>query len=551
MSAMKNKIFINQSGYYADGYKTAVCALSSKTFTICSENGSEIRSGELSAPISDPLSGDTVKTADFSDLRTCGRYYIKAGTKRSAIFEIKSGPYTELKKKLLKSFYFNRCGIDLLTDFAGPYARRKCHSAPIPLYENETIKLDVSGGWHDSGSFGKHVITACTALAHLLNAYIAFPASFSDRTDIPDSKKNIPDILTECRWELEWLLKMQDRDGGVYHKISSAKITDCFVMPDEDTSKMFIFGKSHSACASFAACTALASRVYRPFDEKFADRLRSASFSAWVWLMNNPDHKPFSNPPAVTDGEYAADNFNDQLFWAACELYAVTGDEEFHKKIHDTYAEIKLAGFDWIYTAGFGSLTYIFSDCPKDELLLGTMKSRFRSIGDYFSSMAESNGFGIAKENNCFLWGSNMTVLTYAMTLAYGYIIHGNEKYLKTAVSHFDYILGKNPLGMCYVTGISKNSCMHPHHFQSAADDVDDPVPGLVCGGPDMLRSDDYAKWHIPMGTPPAKCYVDNEFSYSTNDTTIYWDSPAVFMAAFFEELERDPKLTEIRKKLI
>ena len=102
MSAMKNKIFIIQSGYYADGYKTAVCALSSKAFTICSENGSEIRSGELSAPISDPLSGDTVKTADFSDLRTCGRYYIKAGTKRSAIFEIKSGPYTELKKKLLE-----------------------------------------------------------------------------------------------------------------------------------------------------------------------------------------------------------------------------------------------------------------------------------------------------------------------------------------------------------------------------------------------------------------------------------------------------------------
>ena len=75
-------------------------------------------------------------------------------------------------------------------------------------------------------------------------------------------------------------------------------------------------------------------------------------------------------------------------------------------------------------------------------------------------------------------------------------------------------------------------------------------LPGLVCGGPDMLRSDDYAKWHIPKGTAPAKCYVDNEFSYSTNDTTIYWCSPAVFATAFFEELGRDPQLKRVRKLL-
>ena len=30
------------------------------------------------------------------------------------------------------------------------------------------------------------------------------------------------------------------------------------------------------------------------------------------------------------------------------------------------------------------------------------------------------------------------------------------------------------------------------------------------------------------------KCYVDDVGSYSTNEITIYWNSPAVFMTAFF-----------------
>lgn len=549
---MKNKILVNQLGYLTTGYKTAVYAASSgDSFSVCSaESNKTVFKGHMSEVMYDPIAGENVRRLDFSELTDEGIYYLKIGTRRSPKFEICGEPYRDLKNALLKSFYFNRCGEELTEEFAGEYARRKCHSQPASLYENETVKLDVSGGWHDSGAYGKYVVSACTALAHLLNAYRLFPDSFKDKVNIPESGSDIPDILCECRHELEWLLKMQAKDGGVYHKVCAAKENSGFVMPDADTEKQFVFPKSHGAAAAFSACTALASGIYAEFDGEFAEKLKNAAFSAWVWLANHPKFEKFVNPHGVEGGEYSDDNFTDDLVWAACELYAVTGDEGFAEIISDNYGETKLAGFDWLNVAGFGSLTYLICDRPKDTLVLNTMAGRFKFIGDYFSSMAGSNGFGVAKDNNRFLWGSNMTVLCYCMTLACSYILHGNEDYLRTASSHFDYILGKNPLGVCYITGITENSCRHPHHYQSAADDVDDPVPGLVCGGPDMLRSDDYAKWHIPKGTAPAKCYVDNEFSYSTNDTTIYWCSPAVFASAFFEELGRDPQLKRVREML-
>ena len=93
-------------------------------------------------------------------------------------------------------------------------------------------------------------------------------------------------------------------------------------------------------------------------------------------------------------------------------------------------------------------------------------------------------------------------------------------------------------MGISYVTGFGTNYAKNPHHRMSAFDDIDEAVPGMVVIGPNSKSDDDFAKWNIPKGTPPAKCYCDNNFCYSTNETSIGCCSATLFVTAFFDTFE-------------
>jgi endoglucanase len=58
-----------------------------------------------------------------------------------------------------------------------------------------------------------------------------------------------------------------------------------------------------------------------------------------------------------------------------------------------------------------------------------------------------------------------------------------------------------------------------------------------VSGGPNKSNIDPSAKMNIPPDTAPAKFYLDFTPSASLNENAIYWNSPAVFVAAYFDSL--------------
>lgn len=54
-------------------------------------------------------------------------------------------------------------------------------------------------------------------------------------------------------------------------------------------------------------------------------------------------------------------------------------------------------------------------------------------------------------------------------------------------------------------------------------------MPGMLVGGPDSSLEDPYAK-AVLSNSAPAMCYVDNTQSYSTNEVTVYWNSPLIYL---------------------
>jgi endoglucanase len=77
---------------------------------------------------------------------------------------------------------------------------------------------------------------------------------------------------------------------------------------------------------------------------------------------------------------------------------------------------------------------------------------------------------------------------------------------------------------------------MHPHHRPSIADGIDEPVPGLLAGGPNPGRQDkcDYAF------TEPETAYSDTDCSFASNEIAINWNAPLVYLANAMEALQYD-----------
>lgn len=107
--------------------------------------------------------------------------------------------------------------------------------------------------------------------------------------------------------------------------------------------------------------------------------------------------------------------------------------------------------------------------------------------------------------------------------------LNGTDTYKKMIDAQLSYLLGNNPNSKCFVTGFGTDSPKNPHHRPSVANR--DSMPGMLVGGPEPLLLDDVAK-ELLKGKPKAKCYLDHTDSYSTNEITIYWNSPLVFLLA-------------------
>ncbi len=528
-------IFVNQAGYKPQDKKTAVMPFPCDRFDVVNENGDIVFSGNTRHFGVDTQSGDDVYTADFSALDTDGRYRINADGKTSAIFEIGADVNQPVLKSIMKALYFLRCGNELCEKHAGDYRHAECHTEKAVLWDDNSVSLDVTGGWHDAGDYGRYVTAGVCALSHILNAYLMFPQLEKLVLDIPESGNGVPDILNECRVELEWILKMQRSDGGVYHK-ATTKMHAPFVMPEDDKAQMYVFPVSSMAVADTAAICALAARIYA-FDREFSERLTKAAFLSYDWLEKNPEFIGFKNPEGCNTGPYGERDDISNRFWAAVEMYVLTGYEKYHEDMKRYLKEgVYLTALGYGDVGGFGALSYIRFAENKDKQIAAEFADAFINRAEELAKVSDNCGYGASMSEHDYHWGSNMELLKYGMTFAIADYITGGKKYIGYAKKQADYLLGVNAMGISYVTGTGEYRCNYPHLRPAHADGVEECIPGMVSGGPNRFPGDPDAKILIPEGTPPMKCFADDVGCYSLNEITIYWNSPAIFLFGYLCE---------------
>ena len=496
------KIRVNQVGYAA-GLPQRVVLLTDEPLIICDHTGKELRRLVPDPPAADAASGEAVTQADLG-LRDSGTYFLMAGAERRTV-SVQQEPWAGITNALIRGLYFQRCGCGLPEAYAGPYSHPACHTAPAVDWQDSAVRRRIAGGWHDAGDYGKYVGPGAVAAAHLLYAWKLFPQGCSDPLNIPETGNGVPDILNEARWELEWLLQMQRPDGAFHHKLTKARFAP-FIMPQEDRETEYLMPVSHCATASACACLALASRVFRAYDPAFANRMLASSLPAWRWLDRNPVFLPFRNPEGVRTGQYGENSDTEERFWAACELYAATGEEGYRSAAETLFSGgLDLTQFGWANVSGLGALCCLFDLGERaGDILYTRLKAEFLTQSGQLLSLSAQSGYGTALAPDRYIWGSNLPIMNHSMALIVHERLTGREDMRNAALLQWHYALGMNALDTCFVTGFGEKTVLHPHHRPSGADGVDAPVPGLISGGPNKCFPYPATREKLGAELPPA-----------------------------------------------
>ncbi|WP_041522945.1 glycoside hydrolase family 9 protein [Gilvimarinus agarilyticus] len=536
-----DRILLNQVGFAVAGPKVALIPpVDASSFGVINvATGAEVASGEIGAYQQWPYAAGRVAQADFSELNVPGEYVVRVpGLADSDTFIVSEEPYRELNKAVIKAYYFNRASTALEPQYAGDWARASGHpdtevrihpSAASAARPAESV-ISSPKGWYDAGDYGKYIVNSGISTYTLLAALEHYPELYAQRElNIPESGDNVPDLLDETLWNVDWMLTMQDpADGGVYHKLTTKNFVGK-VMPADTHEPRYVVQKGTAATLNFAAVMATASRVLEPYDAARASEMLTAAERAWQWAGQHPN-MAYTQPDDVSTGAYGDSEFSDEFAWAAAELYITTGNDAYYQAIkadaigNQVPSWSQSLGLAWMSLATHAdSLT-----AAADTALI---QKRVTDLADTIVAAGNESAYGVSMTRPDFVWGSNGVAMNRAMMLVQAYRITGEQNYMAAAQALLDYVLGRNPTEYSFVTGFGARPPMHIHHRPSVADDVVAPVPGFLAGGPHSGQQDDC---DYPSDLP-AESYIDHWCSYSTNEITINWNAPLVYVTGALE----------------
>jgi endoglucanase len=533
-------ICLNQAGYLPLREKMATVGSQAASFVVRSAGDNSVAfKGDLGAARSDEASGDTVRIADFSKLTKAGSYRLELNTgERSAVFPVGARVYHDPLRLSMRAFYGQRCGCNV--DLGGGYRHPACHAkGAFHASSGKSGGVANHGGWHDAGDYGRYVVNSGISTGTLLWAWEMYGARLKGLSlAIPEPGGKTPDFLAEVRWNLNWMLSMQDDDGGVWHKQTSEQFCG-FIMPQADTLTSYVIGtgsapyKSTCATADLAAVMAIAARCYGPYDAAFAQRCLAAARKAFIWAVANPAVY-FHNPPGVATGAYDDNDGSDEILWAAAELWRTTGEDDFGLTfaavVTNRLPQLNVTAPTWSNVGSMAYWAYALAHGNGDAKICAAVREATLSAAESLVQAGSANGYGNTLSGSDYIWGSNGVAGNHSLLLLIANHFQANSAYVNSALANLHYLLGRNCFGVSWVTHVGTRPFQHPHHRPSVADGIPAPWPGLLSGGPNATPADAVAE-KLPQRAP-MRMWVDDSMAYSVNEVAINWNAPLVFLLA-------------------
>lgn len=529
----------NQVGYHVDREKlinvTADESFQPLPYTVTNAAGQVIVSGNTSTSQFWAESGEFVATIDVTNINTEGTYTL-AVDEKVIDFKVSENTYADLSDAAFKYYYFNRASTAITPEFGGVYARPTAladteiyvHASAASAARPEGTVISAPKGWYDAGDYNKYIVNSGISTYTLMAAYEHYSDYLKTKAyDIPENTNNIPDLLDEVKWNLDWMLDMQDpNDGGVYHKLTGLNFQGV-ILPDAYSARRYVVQKTTAAALNFAAVTAMASRIYAEYEDQlpgYSARLIEASKNAYAWAKANQSIF-YTQPADVFTGTYEDKIVSDEFQWAAVELFITTSEARYGNDIDVN--KIKSGIPFWNFSSPLALISILTHEATlSNSIDVAAAKSKFLETANGLKAKVNGSPMRVAMGTDDFDWGSNGHASNQLMVLLTAYKVDGDEGYLEAAYTASDYLLGRNATGYCFVTGFGDLSTNNPHHRISEGDTIKDAVPGMLAGGPHSGQQDNCSGYPSDL---PARSYVDTWCSFSSNEVTINWNAPLYY----------------------
>ncbi|MEI9906375.1 MAG: glycoside hydrolase family 9 protein [Asticcacaulis sp.] len=452
----------------------------------------------------------------------------------------------------VRMLYYQRAGFAKDAQYAGEvYADKASHMGPHQDTEarlfsakgDKSTERDLHGGWYDAGDFNRYTRWAGDDVVNLLHAYSDNPAAFTDDFNIPESGNGVPDLLDEVKWEIDWMVRMQNDDGSLLCVLGVGSGSPPRAAHDPSYYGPATTAASYGGAMAFAYAAAVYGKL--PQFADYAAGLKARAVRAWLWAQANPRvifHNNDANSPGLAAGDQEIDDHGRQVVAldAAVYLFNLTGDDAYRRFV-DAHWRDSNAGKGFLLDFDYSGNAPLLDYAANEKATPSVVKDIRQAFGDELEGPDGWSGLAARTDPygsymGAYIWGSNDTKANHGSMFAdealYGVGAHSAADDMAAAENYVHYFHGVNPLGKVYLSNMkaygAEDSVDHFYHtwyapgskWDSAAKSPYGPPPGYLVGGanptynwskgcPGINPGCGSAPLSPPAGQPPQKSYTD------------------------------------------
>jgi endoglucanase len=474
-----------------------------------------------------------VDVMDFSAFKQPGKYRVCVATIGCSFpFEISPNVWRQAFYTSVRGLYHQRSGIAIGAPYTTYQRPRAFHPADgvkifqstarladndqgflttpkfakvLPNTQTSKTLPNAWGGYFDAGDWDRRIQHMAVSRS-LIELAELFPDYFGPlKLNLPESGNQLPDVIDEALWNIDFFRRMQSADGGISGGIQSLKYAKQGEASWQESLPVLAYASDPWSSYLYVTGAAQIAVWFDDRDPGKAAIYRNSAIRAMSYAESRLNQDKIRGDAEVRDAR--------NLAALAMLRLSAKGSPVEQAKWHKLFVATTVFGNPQAPLEKWQShdqreAAFLYLRLPttltKPQLRANIQSAFFRAAEQSVRSTTKS-AHKWAKDDDYapICWGNGLST-PRAITLLRAHYLSQDDRYLKAATLATQFAAGANPLNLVYTTGLGQRSPQHPlitdHRITGQA-----PPPGITVYGPmdpKSFPSDWFTKLMAPAMYP-------------------------------------------------
>ncbi|MBE9031338.1 glycoside hydrolase family 9 protein [filamentous cyanobacterium LEGE 11480] len=335
------------------------------------------------------------------------------------------------------------------------------------------------GGYFDAGDWDRRIqhVEVSRSLIELAELFPDFFDRFN--LDLPESQNQIPDIIDEALWNLDFYRRLQAPNGGIRGGIQSAQYPKTGETSWQETADVLAYAPDPWASYVYVTGAAQIAHWLRNRDRQMSAIYRTSAERAMAYAESTW---------SVPDNSRQHFQLWDARNLAALSMLRLTEDPKWHQQFADTsvFRNPNASVSQWAtHDQRDAAFLYLrLAERLTQPQLRQNIRQAFFREADRLRQSGDRTAHKWTKDNDyaSIGWGSSLST-PKTITLLRAHYLSQDERYLTAAILASQFSTGANPLNLVYTTGVGHRSPRNPLIIDQRITGQA-PPPGITVYGP-------------------------------------------------------------------